>query len=185
VNTITLLKQYIHTFREDHIPDDEYNTPTKKVIAIVDYLLSCCEQHHVIPNRVAKSVIGGVGITFRKNKEEKDYIEIRNSGGMSHLHSVYHENTFKVLEVMELKDTQFNAVLQVIKNRNNEIICKICETCKTWGKTITRSENNNAIPCPDCGRLTWPNLGVNCHGGTAVSFSACNNIWATRGCIKK
>ena len=47
-----------------------------------------------------------------------------------------------------------------------------CTTCATWGRTITTEETAWGIPCPDCGRLTWPNLGVNCPAGSAVSFGA-------------
>jgi hypothetical protein len=35
-----------------------------------------------------------------------------------------------------------------------------CATCRDWGRTITREENPAAIGCPDCKRLTWPNLGT-------------------------
>jgi hypothetical protein len=43
-----------------------------------------------------------------------------------------------------------------------------CENCKEWGCTIS---DNFAIPCPKCGRLTWPNLGVNVPAGAAVALS--------------
>jgi hypothetical protein len=47
----------------------------------------------------------------------------------------------------------------------------ICQVCKDWGRTITYYENNCAISCPTCLRLTWPNLGVNIPAGAAVSMS--------------
>lgn len=52
----------------------------------------------------------------------------------------------------------------------------ICEQCKDWGRTITREEHPNAIQCVTCKRLTWPNLGVNCPAGMAVSFAMSNAL---------
>lgn len=51
-----------------------------------------------------------------------------------------------------------------------------CEKCIDWGRTISRYENCNAITCPKCGRLTWPNLGVNCPAGMAVAFGSSNAL---------
>lgn len=49
-----------------------------------------------------------------------------------------------------------------------------CKTCVSWGKTCTREDARVGflIPCPECGRLTWPNLGVNLPAGAAVSLGA-------------
>ena len=49
-----------------------------------------------------------------------------------------------------------------------------CQTCKDWGRTITREEHPFAIDCSACGRLTWPNLGVNLPSGAAVSMGMAN-----------
>ena len=46
----------------------------------------------------------------------------------------------------------------------------MCEVCKDWGRTVARDECPAAIPCHECGRLTWPNLGVNLPAGAAVSL---------------
>lgn len=51
-----------------------------------------------------------------------------------------------------------------------------CDHCKTWGPTITREQNLSAIACGKCGRLTWPNLGVNCPAGMAWSISGGNAL---------
>jgi len=53
-----------------------------------------------------------------------------------------------------------------------KIVRETCQSCKDWGRTITLEENPAAIPCPKCGRLTWPNLGVNCPAGAAVSLAS-------------
>ncbi len=50
--------------------------------------------------------------------------------------------------------------------------CPDCDNCKGWGRTVTREENPQAIPCPKCKRLTWPNLGVNCPAGAAFAFGS-------------
>lgn len=52
-----------------------------------------------------------------------------------------------------------------------------CENCAEWGETITLEENRQAVPCPRCGRLTWPNLGVNIPAGCAVALATGNAIW--------
>lgn len=52
----------------------------------------------------------------------------------------------------------------------------MCKTCENWGRTITKTENNNAVACPSCKRLTWPNLGVNLPGGAAVSMGRTINF---------
>lgn len=46
-----------------------------------------------------------------------------------------------------------------------------CKNCEEWGVSINRLDNPSAVPCPVCGRLTWPNLGVNLPAGAAVSVS--------------
>jgi hypothetical protein len=48
---------------------------------------------------------------------------------------------------------------------------KPCQTCASWGETIT-DLYQVSIRCPDCGRKTFPNLGVNCPAGMAVALSA-------------
>ena len=50
-----------------------------------------------------------------------------------------------------------------------------CQTCVNWGRTIL-DEEKIAIPCPDCKRKTWPNLGVNCPAGAAVALSSVGAI---------
>jgi hypothetical protein len=40
-----------------------------------------------------------------------------------------------------------------------------CCHCMGWGETLLPTAHS--IPCPNCGRLTWPNLGVNCPAGMA------------------
>jgi hypothetical protein len=49
-----------------------------------------------------------------------------------------------------------------------------CKTCINWGSTIDERReifvynmDIITIPCPDCKRLTWPNLGVNLPAGAA------------------
>ena len=59
-----------------------------------------------------------------------------------------------------------------------------CPTCATWGRTITPEEAPYGIPCPDCGRLTWPDLGVNCPAGSAVSFGG-GNAFAVRAALAR
>lgn len=56
-----------------------------------------------------------------------------------------------------------------------------CGKCQDWGETVLRGTYPNCpfpIPCPECGRLTWPNLGVNCPAGMAFALSA--SYWSTR-----
>ncbi len=60
----------------------------------------------------------------------------------------------------------------------------MCDNCKEWGRTITRDENPQAIPCPKCKRLTWPNLGVNCPAGCAVAL-AHGNVAYTLAAIER
>lgn len=62
-----------------------------------------------------------------------------------------------------------------------------CPNCATWGDTIPETETRivcgkeityrpTRIPCGVCGRMTWPNLGVNCPAGSAVSMGMSNAI---------
>lgn len=51
-----------------------------------------------------------------------------------------------------------------------------CPTCKKWGKTITLADNDQAVACPNCKRLTWPNLGVNLPAGCAVALATSKAI---------
>ncbi len=51
-----------------------------------------------------------------------------------------------------------------------------CAKCKDWGPTISVMENPSCIPCSECGRLTWPNLGVNCPAGMAWAFSTSSTL---------
>lgn len=48
-----------------------------------------------------------------------------------------------------------------------------CPRCLGWGRTVTRGECPHPVPCV-CGRLTWPNLGVNLPAGAAVSCGGGN-----------
>ncbi len=49
-----------------------------------------------------------------------------------------------------------------------------CETCKDWGQTIDPADCSCPIPCPKCGRFTWPNLGVNMPAGAAFAIGSAN-----------
>ena len=51
-----------------------------------------------------------------------------------------------------------------------------CARCKEWGPTVSELTCIYPIPCPDCNRLTWPNLGVNIPAGAAVSYSAASAL---------
>lgn len=62
-----------------------------------------------------------------------------------------------------------------------------CPECKDWGETIPEFETRivwgkeitfrpTRIACPKCGRMTWPNLGVNCPAGCAVSLGTTGAI---------
>lgn len=51
-----------------------------------------------------------------------------------------------------------------------------CDKCKEWGRTVTHEECKDAIPCPVCCRLTWPNLGVNLPAGAAVAISSSTHL---------
>lgn len=55
-----------------------------------------------------------------------------------------------------------------------------CPTCSTWGRTLSLLEDVVAIPCPDCRRPTWPNLGVNCPAGAAAALSTARVYELTR-----
>ena len=57
-----------------------------------------------------------------------------------------------------------------------------CETCKDWGRTIEAHEcaPYYPVPCSDCGRLTYPNLGVNLPAGCAFTFAASNGLHMMR-----
>lgn len=55
-----------------------------------------------------------------------------------------------------------------------------CVKCVDWGTTVTSAGNPCPIACSDCGRLTWPNLGVNCHAGMAWAFSGSRGMMITR-----
>lgn len=48
----------------------------------------------------------------------------------------------------------------------------MCNVCKDWGRTVTQEEALVTIPCPQCKRLTYPNLGVNCPAGCAVALAS-------------
>jgi hypothetical protein len=48
-----------------------------------------------------------------------------------------------------------------------------CPRCLTWGRTVDLGECPCAVPCT-CGRLTWPNEGVNIVAGSAWAV-ACGN----------
>lgn len=49
-----------------------------------------------------------------------------------------------------------------------------CENCKDWGRTMEPGQAPIIIHCSKCGRATYPNLGVNCPAGSAVSFGSFN-----------
>jgi hypothetical protein len=52
-----------------------------------------------------------------------------------------------------------------------------CANCREWGRTITPAQNEQAIACPKCGRLTWPSLGVNLPAGAAVAMGGTNAVF--------
>jgi hypothetical protein len=50
-----------------------------------------------------------------------------------------------------------------------------CAACAGWGATAPLIEAHAVhISCPACGRMTWPNLGVNVPAGAAVSLGGGN-----------
>ena len=51
-----------------------------------------------------------------------------------------------------------------------------CNNCKGWGSTITTRDHPMAVPGPVCGRLTWPNLGVNLPAGCAVALAVTHAV---------
>lgn len=53
-----------------------------------------------------------------------------------------------------------------------------CDHCRDWGATLP--EDEYAIPCPACGRRTYPNLGVNCPAGSAVAVASAQAMFYQR-----
>lgn len=46
-----------------------------------------------------------------------------------------------------------------------------CDHCKNWGDTVTIWEAGGMlVPCSQCGRGTWANLGVNVPAGASVAL---------------
>lgn len=83
---------------------DGYNAPgpSKRAILRSGTFLTRLSGLHLLPVRVAPSVVGGIGITFRNGMREV-YVEFYNDGG---IHALLSDDTTQHLEDVPLSEAE-------------------------------------------------------------------------------